>query len=130
MFREATPPAVSQEPMPPAASLSSEEESPSVISPPNPTPSNPLIERIIRVKIFRLKKDRALPDMRGRVLGKSTNTYETWVADSGIQVSIIPINLPKGTVSNGEHMDKIQHNEESPRDLNLKVSKAEQREPD
>ena len=31
--------------------------------------------------------------MRGRVVGKSTNTYEVWVADSGTSVSIVPINI-------------------------------------
>ena len=51
------------------------------------------IERIKRVRIFRLKKNKASPDMKGRVLGKSTNKYETWVADSGTSVSIIPINI-------------------------------------
>ena len=33
--------------------------------------------------------------MRGRVLGRSTNIYETWVADSGTSVSIIPVNIAK-----------------------------------
>ena len=48
------------------------------------------IERIKRVRIFRLKKNKISPDM-----SKSTNKYETWVADSGTSVSIILINIAK-----------------------------------
>ena len=33
--------------------------------------------------------------MRGRVLGKATNKYEVFVADSGTSVSIIPVNIAK-----------------------------------
>lgn len=33
--------------------------------------------------------------MKGRVLGKSTNKYETWVAYTGTSVSFIPINIAK-----------------------------------
>ena len=62
---------------------------------PQHPPSNPLIEMIKRVKISRLKKNKATPNMRGRVLGKSTNKYEVWVADSGTSISIIPVNITK-----------------------------------
>ena len=33
--------------------------------------------------------------MKGRVLGRSTNKNETWVADSGTSVSIMPVNIAK-----------------------------------
>ena len=33
--------------------------------------------------------------MRGRVLDKSTNKYEVWVADSDTSISIIPVNIAK-----------------------------------
>ena len=54
-----------------------------------------MIDRIRRVKISRLKKKKALPDMKGRVLGRSTNKNETWVVDSGTSVPIIPVNIAK-----------------------------------
>ena len=47
------------------------------------------------MRISRLKKKKAKTDMRVRVLGKSTNKNETWVADSGTSVSNIPVNIAK-----------------------------------
>ena len=41
----------------------------------------------------RLKKNKASPYIKRRVLGRSKNKIETWVADSGTSVSIIPVNI-------------------------------------
>ena len=47
-------------------------------------------KKIRRVRVSRLKKNKASPDMKGRVLGKPTNKYKTRVA-----VSIIPLSIAK-----------------------------------
>ena len=33
--------------------------------------------------------------MRVRIIGKSTNKNEAWIADAGTSVSIIPVNIAK-----------------------------------
>ena len=81
--------------------------------------------------------------MKGRVLGKSANKYETWVADSGTSVSIIiarrnrikwrlfdPDETNYSGVTGTElnhYMDQVQHLKESPRDPSSSVQGGEQR---
>ena len=48
---------------------------------------NPLNDRIRRLKISRIKKNKSSPEMKERVLGKSSNKYETLIAGSGTPVS-------------------------------------------
>ena len=71
--------------------------------------------------------------MKGRVLGKSTNKYETWVVDSGTAVLIIQINFaerkaiewrplnPDELNYSGVTGTELQHLKESPRDPSLSV---------
>ena len=62
---------------------------------PIPAP-NAFIEIIRRIrKISRIKKYKSSPNMKGRIMGNYGNKYETFVADTGSPVSIIPVNVAK-----------------------------------
>ena len=46
-------------------------------------------------KVSRIKKYKSSPNMKGKILGNNGNKYETFVADTGSPVSIIPVNIAK-----------------------------------
>ena len=53
------------------------------------------INRIRRVRCYRVNKKRHSPVMMGRLLGKSSNKKEVFIADTGTIVIIIPVNMAK-----------------------------------
>ena len=53
------------------------------------------INRIRRVRCYRVNKKRHSPVMMGRLLGKSSNKKEVFIADTGTIMIIIPVNMAK-----------------------------------
>ena len=55
-------------------------------------------------------KNKASPGMKVRLLGKLTNRNETWVADAGTSVSIIPVNIAKRNGNKWRELDPDEPN--------------------
>ena len=53
------------------------------------------INRIRRVSCYRVNKKRHSPVMMGRLLDKSSNKKDVFIADTSTSVIIIPVNLAK-----------------------------------
>ena len=53
------------------------------------------INRIRRISCSRVNKKRSSPMMMGRILGKSSNKKEVFIAYTGTSVIILPVNIAK-----------------------------------
>ena len=53
------------------------------------------IDRIRRVNCYRVNKKRHSPVMMGRLLGRSSNKKEVFIADTGTSVIILPVNIAR-----------------------------------
>ena len=53
------------------------------------------IDRIRRVSCYRVNQKRHSPVMMGRLLGRSSNKKEIFIADTGTSVIIIPVNIAR-----------------------------------
>ena len=53
------------------------------------------IDKIRRVNCYRVNKKRHSPVMMGRLLGRSSNKKEVFIADTGTSVIVLPVNIAR-----------------------------------